>query len=65
MRTKIHFVGGEVASFDSIDSSITMGQFGVEVVQSNGDEPMRVLFPWPRIKKVEQRGEEVVAIYHF
>jgi hypothetical protein len=65
MRTKIHFVGGEVASFDSGDSSIKMGQFGVEVVQSNGEEPLRVLFPWPRIKKVEQRGEEVVAVYHF
>jgi hypothetical protein len=64
MQTEIHFVGGAHETFDgSVD--VKMTALGVEIMEKDGEETVRVLFPWNRIDKVEQRGHEVSAIYHY
>jgi len=40
-----------------------MTQFGIEVMQRDGDDAVRVLFPWGQIEKVTQRGSAVAAVY--
>ena len=42
-----------------------MTPHGVEVLQREGDEQVRVLFPWARIDRVTQRGINVAAIYTY
>ena len=64
MKTRIHLVGGGETMFDD-DADVKMTPLGVEVRQREGDETVRVLFPWARIEKVEQRGAEVAAIYSY
>ena len=41
------------------------GMDGLEVLQREGDEQVRVLFPWARIDRVTQRGANVAAIYTY
>lgn len=65
MRTEIHFVGGESVVFEANDATVKMSDHGVEVVQTEGDEKVKVLFPWGRIEKVTQRGSGVSAVYTF
>lgn len=64
MKTQIQFVGGEHVEFDD-DATIKLAEHGVEVVERDGDETVRVLFPWSRIEKVTQRGIEITAIYTY
>jgi len=64
MRTEIHFVGGERVSYED-GVAIKMIDHGVEVTETDGDEIVKVLFPWNRIEKVSQRGAEVAAIYTY
>ncbi|HSL12537.1 MAG TPA: hypothetical protein VLA82_14620 [Actinomycetota bacterium] len=64
MKTQISFVGGGDASFDD-DAEVKMTPLGVEVRQREGEDVVRVLFPWARIDKVTQRGPEVAAIYSY
>jgi hypothetical protein len=64
MQTEIHFVGGVHETFDGA-AEVKMTAHGVEIMQKDGEETVRVLFPWNRIEKVEQRGQEVSAIYHY
>jgi hypothetical protein len=60
--TEITFVGGRVETFDqSVD--IKLNQFGMEVLSRDGDDAVRVLFPWGQIEKVTQRGAAVAAVY--
>ena len=62
MDTEITFVGGKVESFDqSVDIKLT--QFGLEAMSRDGDDAVRVLFPWGQIEKVTQRGAAVAAVY--
>ncbi|HTG46561.1 MAG TPA: hypothetical protein VK646_02755 [Actinomycetota bacterium] len=64
MQTEVTFIGGEIAEFDET-AEVKLNAYGVEVVQREGDEQVRVLFPWPRIEKVTQRGSNVTAIYTY
>ena len=62
VETEITFVGGRAETFDpSIDIKLT--QFGIEVLSRDGDDAVRVLFPWAQIEKVTQRGAAVAAVY--
>ena len=64
MRTEITFVDGGSESFEP-PVSVRMTDHGVEITEHDGDEVLRVLFPWNRIEKVTQRGAEVTAIYTY
>jgi hypothetical protein len=64
MDTEITFVGGRVESFPPT-MEIKMTPFGVEVLSLEGEESVRVLFPWAQIEKVTQRGAAVSAIYKY
>jgi hypothetical protein len=64
MQTQIYFVGGALETFDGA-TEVKMTAHGVEIMQKDGEDTVRVLFPWNRIEKVEQRGQEVSAIYHY
>ncbi|GIU97818.1 MAG: hypothetical protein KatS3mg013_1621 [Actinomycetota bacterium] len=64
MKTLIHFVDGQRTEFDD-EAEVKMTPLGVEVRERDGEETVRVLFPWARIDKVEQRGREVAAIYSY
>jgi hypothetical protein len=64
METEISFVNGSVETF-SPEMDIKMTPYGVEVVSRDGDEGVRVLFPWAQIEKVTQRGANVSAIYSY
>ena len=62
METEITFVGGRIERFDpSVDIKLT--QFGLEAMSRDGDEAVRVLFPWGQIEKITQRGAAVAAVY--
>jgi hypothetical protein len=63
--TEIHFVGGESVVFDDEDATVKMTDHGVEVLQTEGEDKVKVLFPWARIEKVTQRGPSVGAIYTY
>ena len=64
MKTEIWFVGGDSASFDDA-ADVKMTPLGVEVLEREDQEQIRVLFPWARIEKVTQRGANVAAIYTY
>lgn len=64
MKTQIRFVDGDDHTFGE-DADIKMTAHGVEVTQRDGEDTVRVLFPWNRIKDVTQRGPEVAAIYTY
>ncbi len=64
MITEVHLVGGQLASFGE-GSTVKMNDHGVEIVERDGDEQVKVLFPWSRIEKVLQRGAGVDAVYTF
>jgi hypothetical protein len=64
VKTQITFVDGGDTSFDD-DADVKMTPLGVEVRQREGEETVRVLFPWARIDRVTQRGPEVGAIYTY
>jgi len=44
---------------------IKMTPYGVEVLSHEGEESVRVLFPWAQIEKVTQRGATVSAVYTY
>jgi hypothetical protein len=62
METEITFVGGRIETFPQT-ADIKLTQFGIEVMQRDGDDAVRVLFPWGQIEKVTQRGAAVAAVY--
>jgi hypothetical protein len=62
MDTEITFVGGRVETFDPAND-IKLTQYGIEVLSRQGDDAVRVLFPWAQIEKVTQRGAAVAAVY--
>jgi hypothetical protein len=64
MQTEIHFVGGALETFDDT-AEVKMTPHGVEITEKDGEDTVRVLFPWNRIEKIEQRGQEIAAIYHY
>ena len=64
MKTEIYLVGGEVATFGD-EAAVKLGTLGVEVTETDGDEQVKVLFPWSRIEKVLQRGAGVGSVYTF
>jgi hypothetical protein len=64
METKIRFVGGEELVFDD-SAEIKMTPHGVEVLERQGDDTVKVLFPWARIERVTQRGPQIAAIYTY
>jgi hypothetical protein len=64
MRTEIRFLEGETLAYDET-ADVKMTQLGVEITESQGDDQIRVLFPWARIERVTQRGATVSAIYHY
>jgi len=64
MKTEIWFVGGDSTSFDET-ADVKMTPLGVEVLEREDQEQIRVLFPWARIEKVTQRGANVAAIYTY
>jgi hypothetical protein len=64
VKTDISFIDGKSASFDeTVD--VKMTPLGVEIVQREQDEQVRVLFPWGRIESVTQRGTNVSAVYTY
>jgi hypothetical protein len=64
MRTDIAFIDGKTEAFDET-ADVKMTPLGVEIIQRDGDEQIRVLFPWARIESVTQRGANVSAIYTY
>jgi hypothetical protein len=62
METEITFLGGRMETFPQT-AEIKLTQHGVEVMQRDGDDAVRVLFPWNQIEKVTQRGAAVAAVY--
>jgi hypothetical protein len=64
METEISFINGNVETFSN-DMDIKMTPYGVEVVSRDGDESVRVLFPWAQIEKVTQRGANLSAVYTY
>jgi virulence-associated protein VagC len=64
MKTEITFVDGGSETFE-LPAAVAMNDHGVEVTERDGDEVLRVLFPWNRIERVTQRGAEVTAIYTY
>jgi len=62
METEIAFLGGRIETFPPT-ADIKLTQFGLEVMQRDGDDAVRVLFPWNQIEKVTQRGAAVAAVY--
>ena len=64
MKTEIHLVGGDQVVVDDA-AEVKMTPLGVEVRERQDDETVRVLFPWARIERVTQRGDEVAAIYTY
>jgi hypothetical protein len=64
MHTEITFVDGKATTFDET-ADVKMTPNGVEVLQREADEQVRVLFPWARIDRVTQRGANVAAVYTY
>jgi hypothetical protein len=64
MQTEIRFLEGENLVFDET-AEVKMTQLGVEITERDGEDTVRVLFPWARVERVTQRGVEVSAIYHY
>jgi len=64
MRTDIMFIDGKTSTFDET-TEVKMTPLGVEILQRDRDEQVRVLFPWARIESVTQRGANVSAVYTY
>lgn len=64
MDTEITFLGGRAETFPP-SMEIKMTPYGVEVLSHEGEESVRVLFPWAQIEKVTQRGATVSAVYTY
>ena len=64
MQTEIRFVDGESSTYDE-GTDVKMTALGVEITERQGDDMVRVLFPWARVERVTQRGAQVSAIYHY
>lgn len=64
MQTEITFLGGRVEAFPE-SMEIKMTAYGVEVLSHEGDDSVRVLFPWAQIEKITQRGATVSAVYTY
>ena len=64
MQTEIRFLEGEPLTFDD-RTDVKMTPLGVEITERDGDDTVRVLFPWARVERVTQRGSAVAAIYHY
>jgi hypothetical protein len=64
METKVRFIDGEELTFDDA-ADIKMTPFGLEVLERQADDAVKVLFPWARIERVTQRGPQVAAIYTY
>jgi hypothetical protein len=64
METEITFLGGRVETFDT-STEIKMTQYGVEALVRNGEDIVRVLFPWGQIERVTQRGPAISAVYTY
>jgi hypothetical protein len=64
MKTDIAFIDGKTASFDEA-ADVKMTPHGIEILQRDQDEQVRVLFPWARIESVTQRGANVSAVYTY
>jgi hypothetical protein len=64
VKTEISFVDGKTANFDET-ADVKMTPLGVEILQRDQDEQVRVLFPWARIESVTQRGANVSAVYTY
>ena len=64
METKVRFVDGEELTFDD-NVQIKMTPLGVEILERQEDDAVKVLFPWSRIERVTQRGPQVAAIYTY
>jgi hypothetical protein len=64
VRTDIAFIDGKTTTFDET-ADVKMTPLGVEILQRDQDEQVRVLFPWARIESVTQRGANVAAIYTY
>src|SRR3954462_6185528 len=62
METEIMFVGGRVETFPRA-AGVKLTPLGVAVLERDGDDAVRVLFPWGQIEKVTQRGAAVAAVY--
>jgi hypothetical protein len=64
MRTDIAFIDGKTETFDEA-ADVKMTPLGVEIIQRDGADQVRVLFPWARIESVTQRGANVSAVYTY
>jgi hypothetical protein len=64
MRTDIAFIDGKTSTFDET-AEVKMTPLGVEILQRDANEQVRVLFPWARIESVTQRGANVAAVYTY
>ena len=64
VKTLISLVDGEDVSFGD-DADVKMTPLGVEVRERDGEDTVRVLFPWNRIETDTQRGPAVAAIYSY
>jgi hypothetical protein len=64
MDTEITFVGGRVETFPA-EMDIKMTPYGIEVISREGEDSIRVLFPWAQIEKVTQRGASISAVYTY
>jgi hypothetical protein len=64
MKTQITLVDGATVELDD-EAVVKMTEHGIEVTEREGDETVRVTFPWSRIDRVTQRGPEVGAIYTY
>jgi hypothetical protein len=64
MKTDIAFIDGKTVSFDET-ADVKMTPHGIEILQRDKDEQVRVLFPWARIESVTQRGANVSAVYTY
>jgi hypothetical protein len=64
VETIIRFVSGDEETFDGHEE-IKMTPLGVEVISRDGEDSIRVLFPWARIERVTQRGPQIAAIYTY
>jgi hypothetical protein len=64
MHTEITFIDGKATTFDET-ADVKMTPHGVEILQREADEQVRVLFPWARIDRVTQRGANVAAVYTY
>jgi hypothetical protein len=62
MDTEITFVSGKVETFDP-RNDIKLTPHGIEILSRDGDDAVRVLFPWGQIERVTQRGAAVAAVY--